>query len=425
MWLITLVWGWYAVGTHHGRRDEVIRRLYDSVQDIQLSNGEQIGSRDHVAIITIRDGSRYADIVQPLSTRLEEHSNPEISRTRESDILEFSIEADELADGPFYNYARSQTWSYVSDSVVQAFANSRKQHRAENPEASHSSVQASVERDDGINIPLLPQASDTTNSSESDLEAIAPSALDDGSSTPLHRQDLRLNEPYARALRRCGFQGSGGRLPSFRSATKTSDTGSGSRTAVAFVFAFVVQGVTSWSAFMIDYSSPTVGIGCRSFTYMLYFFLSTSSCLLFILASQCYNYRSFLREYHDDRDIELGNLSNSSSQTHTESRDSDRSNVAMFSFLGAVSIVALLLGKMLAILNAFFIVTSCILDFAGVYHNCFCNSSYIGLRGQAYIALLSASDLVDIARPYWYSGAGVAIFTVLFVGICFDLARRG
>jgi len=419
MWLITLVWGWYAVGTHHGRRDEVIRRLYDSVQDIQLSNGEQIGSRDHVAIITIRDGSRYADIVQPLSTRLEEHSNTEISGTRESKISGFW---DELADGPFYNYARSQTWSYVSDFVVQAFANSRNQHRTENREASYTSVQASV---DDTNIPLLPQASDATNSSETDLEAIAPSAPDDGSSTPLHPQDLPLNELYAKALRSCSFQGSGGRLPSFRSATKTSDTGSGSRTAVAFVFAFVVQGITSWSAFMIAYNSPTVGIGCRSFTYMLYFFLSTFSCLLFILASQCYNYRSFLREYHDDRDIELGNLSNSSSQTHTESRDSDRSNVAMFSFLGAVSIVALLLGKMLAILNAFFIVTSCILEFAGVYQNCFCNSSYIGLRGQAYIALLSASDLVDIARPYWYSGAGVAIFTVLFVGICFDLARRG
>ena len=443
--MIPLVWGWYAVGTHHGRGDDVIRRLYDSVKDIHLSDDEQMGSRDDVAIITIRDG---CDIDQTSGSDLEEDSNSGMSRARELSLFGFTIESDELADGPFYNHARSKTWSHLSDFVVAAYTNSKKQHRVVYSPI-YTSVQVSIEPHEGEHTPLFPQAPDTTIDSGNNPAASRTSGQ---ASVEPHDDPntAHMNELYKNALQRCGFPQLGGRLPSFRSATKESDTGSGFRTTIAFVLAFIVQGITSWSAFMIAYNTPTVGIGCRSFTYMMYTLVSTFSCLLFILSSYCYNRQSCLRERHDDCEIEprrsrsqshtmsrgsdsgemieLGDMSSRRSQMHTERKGADRGDLEMvqtFSFLDAVSIMALLSGKMLAILNAFFIVTSCILEFAGVYQNCFCNSSYIGLKGKAYVGFLNASVLVDIARPYWYSGAGVTVFTVLFVGLYFDLARRG
>src|SRR5271169_6754725 len=51
--------------------------------------------------------------------------------------------------------------------------------------------------------------------------------------------------------------------------------------------AFVLQGVFGWSAFMIDYMTPTIGIGCRALICMTYSLTSLFSCLLLITASHC------------------------------------------------------------------------------------------------------------------------------------------
>ena len=117
MWLIPLVWGWYAVGTHHGRRQQVVEKLYEKVGDIILPTNETADPIEQLAI-RICDPEKYGD-----RTPVSNISFDEDVPTKRRSIFGISIEGDELADGPFYNYARCATWSDLAHKVVQAYAN--------------------------------------------------------------------------------------------------------------------------------------------------------------------------------------------------------------------------------------------------------------------------------------------------------------
>src|SRR5205823_6379462 len=46
-------------------------------------------------------------------------------QSEKQSMFRFSIRGDELADGPFYNYARCSAWSDLCSEIVLAYANSR------------------------------------------------------------------------------------------------------------------------------------------------------------------------------------------------------------------------------------------------------------------------------------------------------------
>jgi hypothetical protein len=163
-----------------------------------------------------------------------------------------------------------------------------------------------------------------------------------------------------------------------------------SRRIRAFVVAFFLQAVFGWSAFMIDYTTPTIGVGCRALICATYTLTSSFSCLLLALASCISDELSF--------------------GTNGVARGSNR-RWAM------VSVFMRVAGKFLAIGNGIFIIAACFSEFIGVYESCFCKSDYLSLRGRAFVSFLSSQQAAQIARPFWYAGSGVAMFTVL--AVCF------
>jgi len=194
---------------------------------------------------------------------------------------------------------------------------------------------------------------------------------------------------------------------------KEADTDSGRRKMQAFCMAFVLQGIFGWSAFMIDYMTPTIGIGCRALICMIYSLTSLFTCLLLIAASHCSDYWSFQFERHRLwLETDYPSMQKIGGFEPREPRH----------ILAVGSIGFRILGKTLAILNATFVVVGCIFEFAGVYTSCFCKSTYLGLRERAYISFLNTEESAQIARPFWFGGAGAAMLAVLIV--CFGYFAR-
>jgi hypothetical protein len=323
-WLIPLVWGWYAVGCHHGRRDPVDKKIYESLESIRLPNGSTANPQYDSPPLSIRTPSGYVNKKHPT-------------------ILGIPVCGDELKCGPFYNYARCGTWSHVSQIVIGAYS-----------------------------------ATFSTRPIRVPASAVTGAPILDAQFTP--------------TLRRCGLRNRE-TLSSFGWLDPTvAGNGSSARAARAFCYAFVLHGTAGWSAFMIAYNTPTVGLGCRSLVYMIYVVTSIFSCLLLIISSVCFDHWS----WRSEKGIHGGTV-----------------NLG----LAMGTLFTRFLGKTLALLNALLVLTSCVLQFLGVYNSCRCKSSQFGLHERAYIVFLSQEELAEHAIVYWGTAAAITMFSVGFV--CF------
>jgi hypothetical protein len=319
MWLIPLVWGWFAVGTHHGRRMEVI----DEIRDTLELNME---SKDSVMEDTIS-----------LSEPNQHHLIDSEGRIPRHKILGFIIREHAISDGPFYNYARCASWTHLSQTIIDRYRNAISR-----PPNSHLT---SLDGGDSVSPkdPLFAKDSEVSSTAEF--------------SQMQHRHTtLGSTTPTARRVR-------------------------------AFVAAFLLQAVFGWSAFMIDYTTPTIGVGCRAFICATYTMISLFSCVLFAMSSVI-----------SDR------LKSSIADRNT------RRWVIAAAFMR-------IMGIFMAISNGIFIIVACFFEFIGVYESCFCKSDYLSLRGRAFVSFLSSEQAAGIARPFWYVGSGIAMLTVLVV--CF------
>jgi len=79
------------------------------------------------------------------------------------------------------------------------------------------------------------------------------------------------------------------------------------------------------------------------------------------------------------------------------------------------------LGKLIAVLNAFGIIFTGLLQFGSFYDRCYCNSSVLGLGKNAYNVITLVPGDVGGLRAAWIGGfvlaAGVATIFALFVTI--------
>jgi hypothetical protein len=402
MWLIALVWGWYRVGTHHSRRKSVTDTLEERVRSITLSDGSTADQIDYclqgIKIKTSNPHVHRAQTIYVSGLPRQQHSGYSGSINTSSENSVFSIGGDELLDGPFYNYARCGTWSYIANSIIQGYSNSLLTNDA--PSARDTGYETAP-RD----------AIELADASYENVE-IAPYNFEDDerliqqfprASFDNTAMDIR----YAGPVMKCKFDHSG-RLRRF--GWKMDDRLKNLRAhiwatkALAFGIASALQSITAWAAFMIAYNTPTIGIGCRSFVYMTYSLVSIFCCILLIFASEFSDSECYRREI------------NSMNQTADPKPNA---------LLATVAICCRFLGRIIAILNSIFVVLSCIFEFAGVYQSCFCKSSRIGLGSAAYITFLTTEQSVDIARPYWIAGAGVPMFVVIVIGIgYFELTKE-
>ncbi|OJA16890.1 hypothetical protein AZE42_08508 [Rhizopogon vesiculosus] len=147
----------------------------------------------------------------------------------------------------------------------------------------------------------------------------------------------------------------------------------------ASMFPLALQWATTGAAVLVVWYTPTVGLGCRSLVYLLYGAMSTIVWMMLVSSSILSHYASYPdRRYTSHPDRRYASYP-------------DRH----FPAARLAKVLANVLrwgGKTLAIVNAFCIIASGMLQFTGVYDNCYCNSSALGLGADYAYAVIFPSD---------------------------------
>jgi hypothetical protein len=73
------------------------------------------------------------------------------------------------------------------------------------------------------------------------------------------------------------------------------------------------------------------------------------------------------------------------------------------------------MGKLLAIANAGWVITTCILQYSDIYDTCFCNSSMITRGAAAYVTVFETSAQATLAQRAWIG----ALFLVFISALAF------
>jgi hypothetical protein len=179
---------------------------------------------------------------------------------------------------------------------------------------------------------------------------------------------------------------------------------------------------------MMAYLTPTVGLGCRSGSYLIYGVAATISWALFISSSLLshavalryqgiYTGRSpFPRK--DNRDIENAGIPLMT--TEEFGLESDPVNLSVHqrtswhSILAFLAVFTRLTGKLIAAVNSCWIVLSAIFEYTGVYNNCWCETDADVLGSRAWATIfLTPQALATVSRSYWVGGV------IFSFGVCF------
>ncbi|KAF7315807.1 hypothetical protein MIND_00096800 [Mycena indigotica] len=153
-----------------------------------------------------------------------------------------------------------------------------------------------------------------------------------------------------------------------------------SRFFVASLLALMLTWSTTGAAVIIVWFTPTVGLGCRSGAYVLYGAMSTIVWVMLVTSSALAHYSdhpTFIDE--DDQPI-----------YSTASR-----------LAANISIVLRRLGKLLAAVNAVWIVLTCILQFVSFFDRCYCDSSVLGLGRFAYNVIDLVPGDISTMKTAW------------------------
>jgi hypothetical protein len=248
---------------------------------------------------------------------------------------------DEQRVGAFYNYARLGTWSFFARNVVHAYGHVQKCRRT----------------------------------------------FDEDNRPPETTEIVNAAMRAVRVRRRFGFLDS-----------EYEGSNCLRRAISAFMCAFLLQSFTGWSAFLIVYRTPTIGIGCRSFTFLLYNVFSFSSCVFVVLAAYLSDCRSW--------------------------RSEQNRNGALARTQGIAEAILRFVGKGIAFLNCGLILLSCMLQFIGVYNSCYCGCNVITAGDLGYIVFLSPQAKADYARAGSWSGFIMASMSCLVVIAYFHFSKQ-
>jgi hypothetical protein len=134
------------------------------------------------------------------------------------------------------------------------------------------------------------------------------------------------------------------------------------------------------------------GFGCRSGTYLLYGVFSTISWVILVLSSL---------------------LSHYSATALPENA---------YAWIAAQLSIALhRLGKIIASLNAIWIIAACLFQFSNFYSWCYCNSNVISLGARAYDVIFLNPEDISAMKGAWIGGvfiaAGCAAMCVVTVNL--------
>ena len=248
---------------------------------------------------------------------------------------------DAARAAPVFNYARIWEWSSVVETIAQAFEQADRKARRHMPVDS---------RKDWV----YPEEKRHTN-----------------------RRDNRTGT-IGQVQAYCGFPVGGVEEP-----IQPVPSGVWKRIFVASMFALGLQWATTGSTAVILIFTPTIGLGCRSGTYILYGALSTMIWAACLLSSYLAHYA---KVQHDRGDVPRSRFNSS---TVAE---------CFASFLRRLSTFA-------TACNTICIILACVFQFSNIYSNCYCNSSVLGRGAQDAYVIIGPDIDHGRMKAGWIGGA--------------------
>jgi len=255
------------------------------------------------------------------------------------------LRCDERCTSPIYNYARFLPWLQAVEEISGVFrvASGLRERRSANP---------SVEE------------------KPAEVFAYPPGENSMGTPSQVEAYCFPMGEPKSILRSRLGYD-------------------VWCRVVLASLLALLLQWGTTGAAVIINWFTPTTGLGCRSGSYLVYGVVATISWMMLVLSS-------FLAHY---------------STASPRQGDSSR-------MIKRTSILLRRLGKSLATINAIWIVVLCLFQFTKFYDRCYCNSSifYWGTTKGFNVIHLVPNDIISMTRA-WTGGVVLATSSaILFVG---------
>jgi len=288
------------------------------------------------------------------------------------------LEGDEAEQGPFFNYAWCFTWTYVAKGVIDKHVSFLKRSPAFNSIVAGQNTSNDTPGNTTINVGAG-SSTDSTDSAGGHIDEVRNSntAPNGGSLNKILDCDIdsisreechKIEQVLNRMLK-------------------------------TFLFPTLFHAVPMTMAFVICYLTPTVGLGCCSLPIILVLSASLLSAILLISSTLC---SAFCMGYN---------------QPHGTSKP------VRYWLCAALGDITRIVGKTIAYLNAFGLMLHCFFTFAGIYNNCYCNSSRISLGNFAYILFLTAAQIRNEVVGIW--GGCLAATLVVLVFYIYYLVQAG
>lgn len=172
------------------------------------------------------------------------------------------------------------------------------------------------------------------------------------------------------------------------------------RIFAASLWALFLQWGTTGASILIAYLTPTIGLGCRSGSYLLYGVIGTIVWVC-LLTSQLLSHEIMLRYQREH----IRNPSMDFRLPHDPNNPNQYTRDRGHSTLCAAAVILRYTGKFLAIINTLWLIISSLLEFVGGFDNCWCEGDGGRTENGGWVLLFKdAQDLKLAAQPSWGGG---------------------
>ncbi|RYP47671.1 hypothetical protein DL768_006324 [Monosporascus sp. mg162] len=325
-------------------------------------------------------------LMQPLTRTPGEHGPLSLERHVDTipNCLGCSVPGDEKQEGPAFNYARVFTWWNMANRLHQAF------------EKTAANLESRLDVD-GKMVPEDLKFKECNLKGDS-LHLLRYCGLADTINGQIVPQDLKEYPEWSEL-----------------------DSGFYQRIVTAIAVGLFVQWCTTGAAIVISYLTEVRGLGCRSGGYILYGILGVLS-FVFLFASSIFSHAAMLRHEAMQRDRHLKEKERGASCFEYPPPPPPRSPAA---FRG-LAVVTRMLGRVLVVTNAAWLILSSIWELVGFYDNCWCDGTVLSKGWRGWVILFKESSaMAAAARQPWAGGVFLSVFGLAGSCSVFWLYCRG
>ena len=194
---------------------------------------------------------------------------------------------------------------------------------------------------------------------------------------------------------------------------------------------------------MMGYLTPTVGLGCRSGSYLIYGVGGTVSWALLVCSSlfshaaalqyqEIYEDPRLCRQRKKDAHVEDGEEGTEMNPNDAPARDSNLIDLSAHvrtpwqSTLAFLTVATRVTGKLIAAVNACWIVVSAIFEYTGVYSSCWCETDADVFGFHSY-AIIFVTPIIyqEVTINYWVGGFVFSFFVcfLAYLGFYYGCKR--